>query len=120
MKLNESASHLAALFVSPVESPDEDIEMMRVLIILLLKANKQPAHWLEIAIRASSLQNIAREGEDVEYLTAIYQLARIQTEDVSKREICLETARKALMRIPEGQRDTELFNWLMHNLTTAS
>jgi|GEM_PF-4747692 hypothetical protein len=119
MKINESPGHLAALFIAPVESPDEDVEMMRVLINLLLKADKKPAHWLEIAIRAGSLQDIVREGEDLDYLTAMQQLARMQTEDASEREMHRNTALEALLRIPEEQRSTELYAWLRQNLAAA-
>lgn len=116
MKTNETTGHLAALFISPIESPDEDIEMMCVLIRLLLENNKNPAQWLEIAIRASSLKDIVREDDDVEYLTAIQHLARMHTETNSEREMHRCTALTSLMQIPEGQRCTELYSWLKQNL----
>lgn len=116
MKSNESPGHLSTLFVCPAESPDEDIELMRVVINLLLKVDKQRAHWLEIAIRANSLQNIIREGVDLDYLTAIEKLARMRVEDASDQNMYRDMALEALMQIPEGQRQTELYTWLKQNL----
>ena len=119
MNINEAPGHLAALFISPVESPDEDIEMMRVLINLILKADKKPADWLEIAIRAGSLQDMVREGEDLDYLIAIQCLARMQIEVSSERDSHREVALEALLRIPEEQRSTDLYAWISKHLAAA-